>query len=61
MSFCTGGLLDGLGGLVGENSKLGMLMKAADALNKAQNVFKEVKNLAPDVHQHLQSGEYGGD
>lgn len=45
-----------MAGLVGENSKLGMLLKAADALNKAKGVFDEVKQLAPDVHNHIQQG-----
>lgn len=51
--YITGGLLDGL---LGENSKLATLLKAADALSKAKGVFDEVKNLAPEVHKHLQGG-----
>ena len=51
-------LLSGLSGLMGENSKLGTLLKAADALSKAKGVFDEVKKMAPTVHDHLQGSKY---
>ena len=49
--------MDGLSGLVGQDSKLGTLLKAADALSKAKGVFDEVKQLAPAVHDHIKGGE----
>mgnify|MGYP001803377956 FL=1 len=57
MCVFEGGLLDGLSGLVGQDSKLGTLLKAADALSKAKGVFDEVKQLAPAVHDHIKGGE----
>ena len=45
--------------LTGKDSKLGTLLKAASALSKAKDVFDEVKNMAPTVHQHLSGSKFG--
>jgi len=41
---------------MGKDSKLGALLKAAEALNKAKGVFDEIKKVAPAVHNHVQGG-----
>lgn len=40
---------------MGSDSKLGALLKAAEALNKAKGVLEEVKKFGPDVHEHVKS------
>jgi len=36
-----------------------MILKAAEALNKAKGIFDEVKKIAPDLHKHYQGGKCG--
>lgn len=48
--------MTGLSDLVGNDSKLGALLKAAEALNKAKGVLEDAKKLGPAVHDHVKGG-----